>query len=51
MRVRNITGGEPVTVPATDRSGRKRIGIASVLFVPLGAGPECLGFLVLTRPA
>jgi two-component system, OmpR family, phosphate regulon sensor histidine kinase PhoR len=26
-----------------------RIGIASVLFVPLGAGPECLGFLVLTR--
>ncbi|MCF6376119.1 GAF domain-containing sensor histidine kinase [Nocardioides KLBMP 9356] len=27
----------------------ERIGIASVLFVPLGAGPECLGFLVLTR--
>lgn len=26
-----------------------RIGIGSVLFVPLGAGPECLGFLVLTR--
>lgn len=26
-----------------------RIGIGSVLFVPLGAGPQCLGFLVLTR--
>lgn len=26
-----------------------RIGIGSVLFVPMGAGPECLGFLVLTR--
>ena len=26
-----------------------RIGIGSVLFVPLGAGPDCLGFLVLTR--
>lgn len=26
-----------------------RIGIGSVLFVPLGAGPECLGFLVMTR--
>jgi signal transduction histidine kinase len=26
-----------------------RIGIGSCLFVPLGAGPECLGFLVLTR--
>lgn len=25
------------------------IGIGSVLFVPLGAGRECLGFLVLTR--
>lgn len=27
----------------------ERIGIGSVLFVPLGVGPECLGFLVLTR--
>lgn len=26
-----------------------QIGIGSVLFVPLGVGPECLGFLVLTR--
>ena len=26
-----------------------RIGIGSVLFVPLGVGPECLGFLVMTR--
>ncbi len=26
-----------------------RIGLGSCLFVPLGAGPECLGFLVLTR--
>ena len=26
-----------------------RIGVASLLFVPLGAGPECLGNLVLTR--
>ncbi len=25
------------------------LGIGSVLFVPLGAGPECLGFLILTR--
>lgn len=27
------------------------IGIASILFTPLGAGPECLGNLVLTRAA
>lgn len=27
----------------------ERLGIGSGLFVPLGAGPECLGFLVLTR--
>lgn len=26
------------------------IGVESVLFTPLGAGPECLGNLVLTRP-
>lgn len=26
-----------------------RIGIGSILFIPLGAGPECLGFLVLAR--
>jgi signal transduction histidine kinase len=26
-----------------------RLGVASLLFVPLGAGPECLGNLVLTR--
>ena len=26
------------------------LGVGSVLFVPLGAGVECLGFLVLTRP-
>jgi signal transduction histidine kinase len=26
-----------------------RIGLGSVLFVPLGVGPECVGFLVLTR--
>lgn len=26
-----------------------RIGVGSVLFIPLGVGPECLGFLVLTR--
>ncbi|NPD04067.1 GAF domain-containing sensor histidine kinase [Nocardioides sp. zg-1308] len=26
-----------------------RIGLGSVLFVPLGVGPACLGFLVLTR--
>lgn len=26
------------------------IGIGSLLFTPLGAGPECLGNLVLTRP-
>ena len=25
------------------------IGIGSVLFVPLGVGPECLGFLILSR--
>ncbi|MDT0187054.1 ATP-binding protein [Microbacterium sp. ARD31] len=25
------------------------LGIGSVLFVPLGAGPECMGFLCLTR--
>lgn len=27
----------------------ERIGLGSVLFVPLGVGPECVGFLVLTR--
>ena len=27
----------------------ERLGVGSVLFVPLGAGPECLGFLVLSR--
>lgn len=27
------------------------IGISSILFAPLGAGPECLGNLVLTRTA
>ena len=27
------------------------IGISSILFTPLGAGPECLGNLVLTRAA
>jgi signal transduction histidine kinase len=27
------------------------LGLASVLFVPLGAGPECFGNLVLTRAA
>lgn len=26
-----------------------RIGIGSVLFVPMGAGPHCLGFLALSR--
>lgn len=26
-----------------------RIGLGSVLFVPMGVGPECVGFLVLTR--
>ena len=26
-----------------------RIGLGAVLFVPLGVGPECVGFLVLTR--
>ncbi len=25
------------------------LGVSSLLFVPLGAGPECLGYLVLTR--
>jgi len=27
----------------------ERIGLGAVLFVPLGVGPECVGFLVLTR--
>ncbi|MCE5975279.1 hypothetical protein LZA78_17685, partial [Sinirhodobacter sp. WL0062] len=27
----------------------ERLGVGSVLFVPLGAGPDCLGFLVLSR--
>lgn len=31
------------------RSFLEGIGVGSVLFVPLGAGPECLGNLVLTR--
>src|SRR5690606_2650466 len=27
----------------------RSIGVQSALFIPLGAGPECLGNLVLTR--
>ncbi len=43
--------------PLTEQEGRAVLGflrsieVESLLFIPLGAGPECLGNLVLTRAA
>ena len=45
----------PFSDDLSDEEGRRildflrEIGVESLLFTPLGAGPECLGNLVLTR--
>ncbi len=50
-----VAPGEPLVEPLTAADGVEvlaflhNIGIGSLLFVPLGAGPECVGNLVLTR--
>nr|WP_246416282.1 ATP-binding protein [Nocardioides luti] len=43
------TTSDPLTVAA--RTHLRPLGLATALAVPLGAGAECLGFLVLTRRA
>lgn len=48
-----LDAGRDLPVPA-DHSAMisdylRTIGVASVLFVPLGAGPDCVGHLALTR--
>lgn len=55
QRVAVVSGSAPRPDELTDEEHRlvlellADIGVASVLFVPLGAGPECFGNLVLTR--
>lgn len=50
-----VAPDRPFRPPVTEESGQvileflRGIGIESLLFVPLGAGPECVGNLVLTR--
>ena len=50
-----VMPGRPFVPPITEEQGDvvlaflEQIGVGSVLFVPLGAGPECVGNLVLTR--
>jgi signal transduction histidine kinase len=50
-----VAPDQPFMRPLTDRQGAlvlgflREIGVESLLFVPLGAGPECVGNLVLTR--
>ncbi|MFC7493173.1 MULTISPECIES: sensor histidine kinase [unclassified Nocardioides] len=50
-----VEPGRPFAPPITEEQGQRilsflqEIGIGSLLFVPLGAGPECVGNLVLTR--
>lgn len=50
-----VAPDRPFLPPVTEESGRlileflRGIGVESLLFVPLGAGPECVGNLVLTR--
>lgn len=54
-----VIAGDPASGSAADadplldeaRRQMAELGLASVLAVPLGAGTECLGFLVLTRAA
>ena len=57
QRVEIVTADRPFGPTITTDEGERilsflaGIGIASILFAPLGAGPECLGNLVLTRAA
>ena len=50
-----VAPGRPFGPTITDEQGElilaflREIGVHSLLFTPLGAGPECLGNLVLTR--
>ncbi len=52
-----VAGDRPSGPTITEEQGEQvltflaTIGIASIMFAPLGAGPECLGSLVLTRAA
>ena len=55
QQVEVVARDRPFGSTITDEQGEQilsflaSIGIGSVLFAPLGAGPECLGNLVLTR--
>ncbi len=55
QRVEVVSADRPFGVTITEAQGDRileflaSIGVESILFVPLGAGPECLGNLVLTR--
>ncbi len=55
QRVEVVSPDRPFGPTITEAQGDQilaflaSIGIASILFAPLGAGPECLGNLVLTR--
>jgi two-component system, OmpR family, phosphate regulon sensor histidine kinase PhoR len=50
-----VAPDRPFLPPVTEEQGEvilaflRSIGVESLLFVPLGAGPECVGNLVLTR--
>jgi signal transduction histidine kinase len=52
-----VAPDRPFGPPITEEQGElilaflREIGVHSLLFTPLGAGPECLGNLVLTRVA
>jgi signal transduction histidine kinase len=55
QQVAVVAPGRPFAPPITPEQGEQilhylpQIGVGSLLFVPLGAGPECVGNLVLTR--
>jgi signal transduction histidine kinase len=57
QRVAFVAPDRPVSPYLTDADDRAineflaSIGVGSLLFAPIGAGPECLGNLVLTRAA
>ncbi len=55
QQVAIVAPGRPFASPIDQPQGElilaylKTIGVESLLFIPLGAGPECVGNLVLTR--
>ncbi|MBZ5738361.1 sensor histidine kinase [Nocardioides mangrovi] len=55
QQVAIVGPGRPWLPPITDAEGGlileflAQIGVGSLMFIPLGAGPECLGNLALTR--